>query len=309
MNVGLIDVVVVILGLIFGSFLSVCVYRIPLGRATGLDELEYEDDESQEEEAETRDLNSDFFENRVTIMYPPRSFCPNCGTQLQWRYNIPVFGWILLRGRSACCQKPISWRYPFIELLSAAAAWGAYALFDPVTAVAAYIFAATLIVISFIDIDYFIIPNVITYPGFVLGLLFGVEQHLYGLVQSPPFVSNFYDSVLGVVFGAGILLLISGFYTFVRKKQGLGMGDVKLLAVTGAFFGVSGAFYTIFVGSLVGSLLGIALVLIGKGKWSNYLPFGPYLAIANALYLFMAPDFFALMANPEAFPIPGGLHG
>ncbi len=291
----MIDIIVIIFGLIIGSFLTVCVYRIPLGRATGIEEIELE--EEGEEIPDHPERNSEHFEKRVTIAYPPRSFCTHCGEQLKWWHNIPFFSWLLLRGKSACCSKSISGQYPVIELLSAFFAWLAYSMFSPETAVLAYAFAAMLVVISFIDIDYFIIPNVITYPGVLLGILFGIEQHYFSFFQSTPFVSDIYEMIFGILTGAGILLFISGFYTFLRKKQGLGMGDVKLLAMTGAFFGVPGAFYTIFVGSLLGSLLGISLILIGKGKWSNYLPFGPYLAVANLLYLFMAPELLGALGG------------
>ncbi|MCB0329187.1 MAG: prepilin peptidase [Bdellovibrionales bacterium] len=292
----MIDIAVVLFGLIIGSFLSVCVYRIPLGRSTGLDELFEEEEESDEEGVEEEELgeedllNSPHFQKRVTIAYPPRSFCPHCGEKLKWYHNLPVVSYALLLGKCGFCKERISWKYPTIELLSAFFAWLSYATFDPVTAALAYIFAAGLIVISFIDLEYFIIPNVITYPAFVLGILFGVEQTFFGLVKAPPFVPGIVESGIGVLTGAGILLSISLFYTYVRKKQGLGLGDVKLLAVTGAFFGFHGAFYTIFVGSLLGSLLGVAFMLLGRGRWSSYIPFGPYLAAANLLYLYYAQE-------------------
>lgn len=301
----MIDVSVIVFGLIIGSFLSVCVYRIPLGRSTGLEELVEEEREASEEEKPEEDLppkkdskNSKHFDQRVTISYPRRSFCPHCGEQLKVWHNLPVVSYLLLLGKCGFCKERISWQYPTIEFLTALSAWFSYATFEPVTAVLAFVFCCGLIVISFIDLDYFIIPNVITYPSFVLGLLFGVEQEFFDLVEAPPFVNGIQQSLWGVLAGAGILLSISLFYTYVRKKQGLGLGDVKLLAVTGAFFGVPGAFYTIFVGSLLGSVLGISLMLIGKGKWSSYIPFGPYLAAANVMYLFYGEQVALLLQQP-----------
>ena len=142
-----------------------------------------------------------------------------------------------------------------------------------------------------------IIPNVITYPAFLLGMIFGAVQTFYPAIESPPFVRDIYGSLIGVLGGAGMLLVVSLLYTYVRKKQGLGLGDVKLLAVTGAFFGFHGAFYTIFVGSLLGSLLGVTLMLIGRGKWSSYIPFGPYLAAANLLYIYFAQELALLLSQ------------
>lgn len=300
----MVDFAVTIFGLIIGSFLTVCIYRIPLGRESGISELSEE--QEGEENAEVNSQNSPYFSKKVTILYPRRSFCPCCGIQLKWYHNIPVLGWLIQMGRCCGCKTRISLRYPTVEILTALAAWGSYTLFPPLTAAIAFIFTATLIVISFIDIDYFIIPNVITYPAFILSLLFSLQQHFYQLVLSPPFTANLYESGFGILAGAGVLLFISVFYTVIRKKQGLGMGDVKLLAVTGALFGPMGALFTIFVGSLLGSIIGVSLVMIGKGKWSNYLPFGPYLATANLMYLYISPAFFTDLAELYA---KGGVGG
>ena len=305
----MIDFAVILFGLIIGSFLSVCVYRIPLGRASGIEEmLEEDSDEAQAENQSEQDsviLNSPHFPQRVTIAFPPRSFCPHCGEQLKWYHNIPLFSFLFLRGKCGFCQAGISFRYPLTELLSAVFAWLSYSTFDTPTAIVAYLLCAAFLVLSFIDIEYFLLPNVITYPATIIGLTIALIQGYAPFIESPPFVSNISEALIGVLAGAGSLLLISLFYTYVRKKQGLGLGDVKLLAVTGAFFGLNGAFYTIFVGSLLGSFLGIALLLLGRGKWSSYLPFGPYLVAANLLYLFYAEQ-FALIVEDIAMQQMGG---
>lgn len=286
----MIDFFVILFGLIIGSFLSVCIYRIPLGRSTGLEELEEESSPLPSPEQESSLKNSPHFDRPVTICFPPRSFCPHCGKTLRWFHNIPLFGYLIQRGKCAECKTSISPRYPLVEVLTSLLAWCSWTTFEPVTALLVFVICAGLLVISFIDIDYYIIPNVITYPGFLLGLAFGGLQSYSPIADSPPFVAGIYDSFFGVLAGAGVLLAISLFYTYVRKKQGLGLGDVKLLAVTGAFLGVPGAFYTIFVGSLLGSVLGISLMIIGRGRWSSYLPFGPYLALATIIYIFLSQD-------------------
>lgn len=272
-------------GLIIGSFLSVCIYRIPLGRATGLEEWDDEEDEQAEAEQKSTP-NSKHFDKRVTISYPKRSFCPACGAQLRWYHNIPFFSYLLLAGRCSFCKKTISIRYPLVELMSAASAVLSFHLFGlSVTALVIYLFVASLIVISFIDYDYYIIPNVISLPGAFIGLVIATINEFHPLFN-PPVVSGLKDALLGILCGAGFLLLISEGYFRLRKKQGLGMGDVKLLAMTGAFFGVPGALYTIFIGSLLGSVIGVLLIIVAGRKASQYIPFGPYLAVANILYIF-----------------------
>jgi len=281
-------------GLLIGSFLSVCIYRIPLGRGSGLEELDPEEGEEDGEQAEQVEANqesqrnSPYFKKKVTISYPPRSFCPSCGKDIKWFHNIPLFSWIFLRGKCANCKSTISVRYPFVETLSAALCYFAFSQFDPATASLVYALACMLIVISFIDIDYFIIPNVITYPGTILGFAVAALNDFTGWFQSP-IAPGVLSAFLGVLVGSGFLLLISEGYLRLRKKQGLGMGDVKLLAVLGAFLGPEAAFYTIFVGSLLGTVLGVGMLIVGRNKLNQYLPFGPSLAIAGLLYLYTGP--------------------
>ncbi len=273
-----------VFGLLIGSFLSVCVYRIPYGRSSGLEE------DNEADLAEKAEQNP---AEQISISDPPRSFCPSCKKQLMWWHNIPVFSWILLRGKCAFCQSAISFRYPLLELLSCILALACYYKFGlSLTAVLIYAFSAALLVISFIDYDYYIIPNVISLPGTVLGLLLAVINQLLNIF-SYPIVPGIVDSLLGILLGGGFLLLISEGYLRLRKKEGLGMGDVKLLAMTGAFFGMEGALYTIFVGSILGSILGLLFILLQGGKLSQQLPFGPYLALGTILYLFFGPGLVA----------------
>lgn len=266
-----------IFGLIIGSFLSVCIYRIPIGRF-----------DSYVEGNPPEDGESDLVEKKeqISIGYPARSFCPKCRNQLSWYHNIPLFSWLFLRGRCAFCKEKISARYPAVELLTALMSVASFQMYGLTpTGFLIFAFCAALIVISFIDYDYFIIPNVISYPGFILGIIVAGVNQWTGIFKAPV-SANLMDAFWGVLAGAGFLLLVSEVYMRLRKKEGLGMGDVKLLAMTGAFFGPEGSLYTIFIGSFLGSVLGILLVLCVGRKMSQALPFGPYLALGTIAYLF-----------------------
>lgn len=265
-----------IFGAIIGSFLSVCIYRIPLGR-----NLELGPDEDIPQPEVKQDPGE-----KISLTYPPRSFCPKCKAQLSWYHNIPIVSWLFLRGKCAFCKAPISARYPAVELLTAIVSVMSFQSFgmNP-TGVVIFIFCAALIVISFIDYDYYIIPNVISLPGVVIGfILAGVNQ--YFSIFHAPIVPGLKDACYGLLAGAGFLLFISEIYLRLRKKEGLGMGDVKLLAMTGALFGLEGSLYTIFIGSFLGSVLGVLLVLCSGRKMSQQLPFGPYLALGTFVYIF-----------------------
>lgn len=279
----------VIFGLLIGSFLSVCIFRIPYGRPSGLEE---DNDEADLNKPEAQDP-----EEKISISDPPRSFCPQCRKQLLWWHNIPVVSWFLLRGKCAFCKATISFRYPLVELLSAFFALACYYKFGlNLGALVIYAFCAALIVISFIDYDYYIIPNVISLPGTVLGIVLALLNQWLGIFHYP-LALNLLDSFLGILAGGGFLLIISEGYLRLRKREGLGMGDVKLLAMTGAFFGMEGALYTIFVGSILGSILGLLFILAQGGKLSQQLPFGPYLAMGTILYIFFGPDLVAAIVR------------
>ncbi len=291
---------VIIFGAIIGSFLSVCIYRIPLGRESGLTGLLGEDEETEDELEDEDDIAPHpLGDQKITISEPKRSFCTSCGKTLAWWHNIPIISWFLLRGRCSYCEARISFRYPLVELLSAGNAYLSFTMFPLPTAVVVFTFVSMLIVISFIDIDYYIIPNVITYPGFLICVLLAAINHFIPTF-TPPVVDGLMSCLFGILGGAGVLLLISEIYTFLRKKQGLGLGDVKLLALTGALFGAEASIYTIFIGSLVGSVAGIALLILSRltnGRWNltYYLPFGPYLAVANALYIFTGSKYLVAL--------------
>ena len=272
---------IIAFGLIIGSFLSACVYRIPLSR---LDDLEAEDENLAKTPRELKGLG--ISRNEVTLSNPRRSFCPSCHATLSWYHNIPLFSWLALRGKCASYKTSIPWRYPLIESMSALAAWGSFTLFGATpTALAIFALCAALIVITFIDIDYYIIPNTISYPGTAIGLIIASVNQFTGWFQAP-IVGGVFDALLGLLVGAGTLWFISEGYFRLRGRDGLGLGDVKLLAMTGVLLGWKGAFYTIFVGSVLGSVFGIAAIILFRRSASRHIPFGPYLSAATAMYIF-----------------------
>lgn len=269
------SIVVFVFGAIIGSFLSVCIYRLPLSPAVGLT-------------VEELGLPEGSTHPGLTVTSPKRSFCPKCRQTLAWWHNMPLVGWILLRGECAFCRAPIAVRYPLVEALTAAFAVLTYQSFGfTLTAAVVFAIVCALLVISFIDYDYYIIPNVISIPGAVLGVVCaGLNQFLH--LFSPPLVPDLYSAGLGLLSGAGFLFVISELYFRLRKREGLGMGDVKLLALVGAFLGPDGALFTIFVGSLIGTVGGVLVILVQRRGMSHPLPFGPYLAMATLLYLFLS---------------------
>lgn len=222
-------------GLCVGSFLNVCIYRLPL---------------------------------RQSLLYP-RSRCTSCARQLTWLDNIPVLSWVALRGRCRTCRAPVSVMYPIVEIVTAAVFVSGYLLYG-VTAIGAVrvAFACALIVLFVIDLQHRILPNVITLPGIVIG--FACSFFL------PP---GWRDSLIGIAIGGGTLFLIAEAYYRLRNVEGLGMGDVKLLGMIGAFLGWQLVLLTLIVASFAGSLVGVALIASGRGNMKLALPFGTFLAV------------------------------
>jgi leader peptidase (prepilin peptidase) / N-methyltransferase len=283
----MVTVQVILFGFIIGSFLTACIYRIP--RGADYAEMHHEE------------LGDENFKP-VSLVEPIRSFCPSCDTPLPWYCNIPVFSWLALKGRCLYCKTCIPVRYIVVELLSGLGALLSYLHFGfTLTGLIIYVFFCALVVISFIDLDFFIIPNVISLPGTLIGIvLAGVNEffHLF----SWPFAEGLLESGLGILVGAGFLFFVAEVYLRLRKIEGLGMGDVKLLAMIGAFFGPHCAGYTIFLGSLIGSVIGMIMILCGGRKMSQHIPFGPYLSLGTFFYLFFAQEvIFSLQYITESF--------
>ena len=238
---------VLFIGMCVGSFLNVCIFRLPEG---------------------------------TSIVHPP-SACPKCGVAIRWYDNIPVISYLLLRGRCRGCQTTISIRYPIVELLSGLFAMITWLQFGTNFATPIYfIFIAALLVITFIDIDHRIIPDAISLPGIPIG--FAASFLLPGL--------DWVDSLIGIVAGGGILLSIAWGYHLLTGKDGMGGGDIKLLAMIGAFIGWKGVFFTIMASSFIGTVVGVVMMVRARKGMKMALPFGPFLSIGAILHLFFGPQ-------------------
>jgi leader peptidase (prepilin peptidase)/N-methyltransferase len=255
-----------VFGLIVGSFLNVCIYRLP---------------------------------RHESVVFPG-SHCPSCGKPVRPYDNVPVLSYLWLRGKCRFCRSAISLQYPIVELLAGlafyacAAQWGLRAP----TFVNSLFLSATLVLI-FTDYHHQILPNVITLPGIVAGILLSpfqwqdlyrdpLSENLASIVSHShaDAVFPWVASLLGAVFGYGILLLVGSLYKLARRRQGLGIGDMKMMAMVGAFLGWRLALLTIFAGSLLGSIVGIVLVIFGGRTLQSKLAFGTFLGAASAFSLF-----------------------
>ncbi|NPA49576.1 MAG: prepilin peptidase [Thermodesulfobacteria bacterium] len=209
----------------------------------------------------------------------PGSRCPKCQAPIRWYDNIPILSYLLLRGRCRHCKAPISWRYPLVELFTAFLSVAVYLRFglSPVY-LAFFAFTCALLVASLIDLDFQIIPDEISLPGILVGLAFSPFNPL-----ATPL-----EALLGALCGAGGLYLLAEFYYFVAKREGLGGGDLKLLAMIGAFLGVKSLIPVVLIASFVGAVTGILVTLIQKVKEKRTfaIPFGPFLSLAAILHLF-----------------------
>lgn len=241
----LIFIFVFAFGTIIGSFLNVIIYRLP------------------------RDMSVVF----------PSSHCTKCGHKLRWYENIPIISYILLKGKCNKCKTSISLRYPIVEILTGLFASFAYLKWGISTDFAFnFVFLVLVIVISFIDLDFKIIPDELNLIGFLSGLIYSIIRTDFSII----------DALLGSFVGAGFLFTIAYLYLKFRGIEGLGMGDVKLLAFFGSYLGWFGSLFVIFVGSVLGVIFGLTLAYLyrTKDKTKFEIPFGPYLSIAGILYLF-----------------------
>jgi len=210
----------------------------------------------------------------------PGSACPGCGRRLSWYENLPVVSYLALGGRCRSCKTPIASRYPIVEALTAlmfAAAWWYYGA-GPLL-VSRLIFGCALIALFAIDLEHQLLPNAITLPGIVIGFLFS-------LITETGWVS----SLIGIAVGGGILWAIYELWWLLRKEEGLGFGDVKMLAMIGAFLGWKLTIVTLMLGSFAGSILGGLLMLVGRGTMKTALPFGTFLALGALLAATVGPS-------------------
>jgi leader peptidase (prepilin peptidase)/N-methyltransferase len=278
-----------VLGAVVGSFLNVCIYRIPAGRS----------------------------------IITPGSQCA-CGRPIAWFDNIPIFSWLILRGRSRCCDRRFSIRYPAIELMTALLFLASWWLLPPLIAPVGMLFSSIMICATFIDFDHMIIPDRFTIGAAVVGVIVSllvptlhVTPSGYYLVDA---IRSGFESILGLLIGSGVILWIALLAEVILRKEAMGFGDVKFLGAIGAFVGWQGALFSIFGGAVIGTLAIAIVLLIGNLKPRNpkslptsasddqapesnaifgrHTPFGPMLAAGGLLYfLLLQPYVDAYFAN------------
>jgi len=215
----------------------------------------------------------------------PASHCPKCGTNLHWYENIPVLSYLVLRGKCRTCKIPISLQYPVVELCMALLSLALYNRFGFSLILPFYfLFLAALLVIIFIDIHLQIIPDKISLPGILIGFA--------GSFFNP--LVSWQESGLGILMGGGILYGVAKGYALLTGREGMGGGDIKLLAMIGAFLGYQCLLYIIFFSSLTGSVAGIAAMFSQKKGGQTRIPFGPFLSLAAMSWLFFQEDIFAV---------------
>jgi leader peptidase (prepilin peptidase) / N-methyltransferase len=238
-------------GLALGSFLNVCIYRIPL---------------------------------KKSIIYPPSS-CPQCNARIRFYDNIPLLSYILLLGKCRSCRHPIAIRYPTVELITGLLSLALFIRYGLSPQYFLFLFfMAALIVISFIDLDHQIIPDVISLPGILLGLTFALLQWTH---------ISWIESIIGAAAGGGFLYLIAVLFERLTKREGMGFGDVKLLAMIGAWMGWRTLPFIILISSLVGTIIGGGALLVSRRGLRVKIPFGPFLALGALMYFFFGNELAA----------------
>ena len=237
---------VFVLGALWGSFANVCIYRLPLGKG----------------------------------VVSGRSFCPKCKKLITWKDNIPIISFLLLNGKCRKCKKKISTKYILVESISILIFLSIYFLYGiSITTILLLILGLIFLIIFFIDLKHFIIPNVLTFSLMLLGFIKSFDPNLHLMFP------NFINSIIGGIFGYGIIWSIIFFYKQIRKKEGMGLGDAKLLSAIGFWFGWFAIPFVIFISSII-ALLSVVPSLINKSKkLSSQIPFGPYIILGTLIYL------------------------
>ena len=239
-----------ILGCIWGSFSNVCIYRLP---------------------------------NEQSIA-KGRSFCPSCKEQIKWYDNIPFLSFIFLKGKCRNCSNKISSQYFLVEFISAISFVIIYDLYGiSITTLLLIILSIFFIIIFFIDLKHFIIPNELTFPLMFIGFVKSFEPNLNQTI-----FPNYINSLIGGVFGYLIIWLIIFFYKKVRNKEGMGLGDAKLMAVVGFWFGWASIPFTIFISSFVALIFNVPSLLKKNKNMATQIPFGPYIIIGCIIYVSFA---------------------
>src|SRR5580704_4905700 len=259
-----IGIFVFLFGLIIGSFLNVCILRIPGGKSIVM----------------------------------PASACPKCGAAIRPYDNIPVLSYLFLRGKCRACKTPISPMYPLVELITGVLFLACYLAFGLTFETLKWaVFSAIMVVLVFTDLRERLLPDVVNFTGFGLGLALSfstkptdgtalwIANHLFDFPPPAP-VLSFADAILGAAVGSGLLWLVSEAYFRLRGREGMGLGDVKMMLMAGAFLGTKRTLLTILAGSLLGSILGLAVILARRKETDYELPFGTFLGMAALLVVF-----------------------
>ncbi|MFP4191284.1 MAG: prepilin peptidase [Candidatus Hydrogenedentota bacterium] len=277
-------VVSFVLGSMVGSFLNVCISRWP---------------------------------NEQSIVVP-RSRCPQCETPLRWADNIPLLSWVMLGGRCRYCGQPISMRYPLVEGLTALLFLLIFLRFGFSDATPVYMaLAAGLVLVTFVDLADWTIPNEVTMPGIPIGIVCSMWVMFYpeffdgghSGMRIEYIYENVFHGLIGA-FGGGLsLYLLDKISLLVLKKPGMGFGDVKLLAMLGAFFGWIGVIIIVVVAATIGAVVGITIIMIerarGNTEAEHYIPFGPYLSLGGLVMMFFGGELFQWWQMVTAPPEPG----
>ena len=249
-----VTMVTFIFGAAIGSFLNVCIYRLPL---------------------------------HESVVFPA-SHCRACATPLSWYDNLPLASYLLRRGRCRFCGVSFSFRYFLVELITAFLAVALVYRFGlTLSTVGYFAFSAALVIITFIDFDHQIIPDVVSLPGAAAGVLFSLVSPALSL----------WNSLIGLVIGAGVLLAVALGYRAVTGREGMGGGDVKLLAMIGAFLGWRAVPFTLFAASFLGSVVGVAAMVRNHSDSKLALPFGPFLSFGALCYLFFGEQLIEWYLN------------
>jgi leader peptidase (prepilin peptidase) / N-methyltransferase len=213
----------------------------------------------------------------------PGSRCPECRRPIRYYDNIPLLSYLILRGRCRYCRAPISLRYPIVEAISGCLAlflfrqygWQAQFFIE-------LFFVSILVIVTFIDLDIYIIPDIFSLSGIVAGLIFSFFTPRL----------TWMDSLIGILLGGGLFYLIAVGYQYLRRQDGLGGGDIKLMGMIGAFLGWPGVVFTVLLASVLGTVVGLVVMWRTRKGMKTMLPFGPFLSFGAVSYIFFGPDFF-----------------
>ena len=249
---------IIIIGALWGSFANVCIYRLPLDKG----------------------------------VVSGRSFCPKCKKKITWVDNIPIISFLLIQGKCRKCKKKISFQYPLVETISAFTFFIIYYLYGiTTTTLLLIVLGLSFIIIFFIDLKHYIIPDSLTFPMMILGFIKSFDPNLNSLFP------DYINSLIGGLFGYGSIWSIIYFYKVVRKKEGMGLGDAKLLAVIGFWFGWISIPFVIFISSVV-ALITVTPSLMNKSKkLTSEIPFGPFIIIGCITYVIFVEQFKILILN------------